>query len=56
MTKEYATQKIVIAGTGFAGVWSALSAARAVAFAGKEDTVEIIVVSPTPNLAIPPRL
>lgn len=50
------TQHIVIAGSGFAGTWSALSAARAVALAGKEREVEITVVSPTPNLCIRPRL
>ena len=49
-------QKIVIAGSGFAGMWSALSAARAVSLAGKEREVEITVVSPTPNLHIRPRL
>lgn len=50
------TQHIVIAGSGFAGTWSALSAARAVALAGQEREVAIIVVSPTPNLHIRPRL
>ena len=50
------TQKIVIAGSGFAGMWAALSAARAVSIAAKEDDVDIIVVSPTPNIVIRPRL
>ncbi|WP_430417996.1 NAD(P)/FAD-dependent oxidoreductase [Methylibium petroleiphilum] len=50
------TQKIVIAGSGFAGTWSAISAARAVSLAGREDDVEILVVSPTPHLHIRPRL
>ncbi len=50
------TQKIVIAGSGFAGTWAAISAARAVSLAGKENAVEITVVSPTPNLHIRPRL
>ncbi|KHK88908.1 NAD(P)/FAD-dependent oxidoreductase [Novosphingobium malaysiense] len=50
------SQKIVIAGTGFAGVWAALSATRAIALASKEEAVEVIVVSPTPNLVIRPRL
>jgi len=49
-------QKIVIAGSGFAGVWAALSAARALALAGKQDEVDIFVVSPAPNLVIRPRL
>jgi len=49
------TKKIVIAGSGFAGMWAAVSAARAVALAGRTD-VEISVVSPSPNLTIRPRL
>jgi NADH:ubiquinone reductase (H+-translocating) len=48
-------QKIVIAGSGFAGMWAAISAARAVSLAGKCGEVEIIIVSPTPNLHIRPR-
>ena len=49
-------KKIVIAGSGFAGMWAAISAARAVALAGRETDVEITVVSPTPSLVIRPRL
>ncbi|MFV0276437.1 MAG: FAD-dependent oxidoreductase, partial [Parahaliea sp.] len=48
-------RNIVIAGAGFAGMWSALSAARAVALAGKENAVAITVVSPRPRLEIRPR-
>lgn len=47
--------RIVIAGSGFAGVWAALSAARAVELADRQD-VEVIVVSPSPTLVIRPRL
>ncbi len=50
------TQKIIIAGSGFAGLWAALSAARAVALAEREGDVEVVVVSPTPNVHIRPRL
>jgi len=50
------SQHIVIAGSGFAGVWSALSAARAVALAGRSDTIRISVISPSPQLVIRPRL
>lgn len=50
------TQKIVIAGSGFAGFWAAVSAMRAVSLAGKEGAVEVTMVSPTPNLTIRPRL
>lgn len=47
---------IVIAGSGFAGTWAALSAARAVSLAGRSDTVDITIVSPEPALHIRPRL
>ncbi len=50
------TQKIVIAGSGFAGFWAAVSAMRAVSLAGKEEEVEVTMVSPTPNVTIRPRL
>ena len=49
-------QTILIAGTGFAGVWAALSATRAIALAGREDDVEVVVVSPSPTMVIRPRL
>jgi NADH:ubiquinone reductase (H+-translocating) len=50
------SQKIVIAGSGFAGLWSALSAARAVELAGKSKDVEVVVISPSPTLVVRPRL
>lgn len=50
------TKNIIIAGSGFAGMWAAISAARAVALAGKEGEVAITVVSPTPSVTIRPRL
>lgn len=49
-------QRVVVAGSGFAGMWSALSAARAVDLAGKSKEIEVIVVSPSPTLVIRPRL
>lgn len=49
------TQQIVIAGSGFAGLWAALSAARAVELASRAD-VEVVVVSPSPTLVVRPRL
>lgn len=49
-------QNIVIAGSGFAGVWAALAAARAVSQAGREGEVAITVVSPSAELHIRPRL
>jgi NADH dehydrogenase len=48
-------QNIVVAGSGFAGMWAAISAARAVSLAGKSSEVEITIVSPTPNIHIRPR-
>lgn len=48
--------KIVIIGAGFAGVWSALSAQRLLKLTGKEDKVEILVISPEPSLVMRPRL
>lgn len=47
--------EILIAGSGFSGMWSAISAARAVSLAGREDDVNITIVSPSPNLHIRPR-
>ncbi|WP_296952995.1 NAD(P)/FAD-dependent oxidoreductase [uncultured Massilia sp.] len=49
-------QEIVIAGSGFAGTWAALAAARAVALAGREDGIGITVVSPQAALHMRPRL
>ncbi len=50
------TKDIVIAGSGFAGMWAAISAARAIALAGREKDVRVTIVSPSANLAIRPRL
>ncbi|KAJ6576851.1 hypothetical protein B0H10DRAFT_2168415 [Mycena sp. CBHHK59/15] len=52
-----ASQKIVIVGAGFAGMWAALSAARKLDLASKADgSVEIILIAPEPVLYIRPRL
>jgi NADH dehydrogenase len=49
--------QILIVGTGFAGMWSALAAARLRHLEGKSpEDVEISVISPQPNLHIRPRL
>jgi len=51
------SKKIVIIGSGFAGVWSALGAARVLDGAGQaEGAVEIVLVSPQPVLHMRPRL
>ena len=54
-------KRIVILGGGFAGVWGAIGAARALADAGRADAggegaVEIALVNPDPWLVIRPRL
>ncbi|PLB36634.1 NAD(P)/FAD-dependent oxidoreductase [Aspergillus candidus] len=48
--------KIVIIGTGFAGVWSALSARSLIDQANKASEFEILVVAPEPVLVMRPRL
>lgn len=50
------SQKILIVGGGFAGIWSALGAARVLNNNGKSDSVEIALISPEPILHLRPRL
>lgn len=49
------TQRILVIGAGFAGVWSALSAARAADLEGRTNDVEIVVLAPEPTIGIRPR-
>ncbi|OAA70419.1 NADH dehydrogenase, FAD-containing subunit [Cordyceps fumosorosea ARSEF 2679] len=49
-------QRILIIGTGFAGLWSALSAKRLLQLHNKENAVEVVVVAPEPSLVVRPRL
>lgn len=49
-------QRIVVAGGGFAGLWAALAAARAVELAGASARVRIVLLSPDPWLVLRPRL
>lgn len=49
------SQRIVVIGAGFAGMWSALSAARLLDAYGRTD-VEITLVAPDPHLHVRPRL
>lgn len=49
------TQQLVIAGSGFAGTWAAIAAARARALAEREAAIAITVISPAPELHIRPR-
>lgn len=51
------THRIAIIGSGFAGTWAALSAARARAQSGRSrHDLQITVISPQPMLVIRPRL
>jgi NADH dehydrogenase len=55
MTRE--PQRILIIGAGFAGLWSALAAARRLHLEGDPDRpVEVALVAPQPVLTIRPRL
>lgn len=48
-------EKIVIIGSGFAGMWSALSAARLIHLHNRDD-IDVIVLAPKPELCVRPRL
>ncbi|MDC5463609.1 FAD-dependent oxidoreductase [Acinetobacter baumannii] len=50
------SKRIIIAGSGFAGLWAALAAQRAIHLALQEQNVEVMMVSPSPNVGIRPRL
>ncbi len=50
------SKRIVIAGSGFAGLWAALAAQRAIHLASQEQNIEVVMVSPSPNVGIRPRL
>ncbi|KAF1369087.1 NAD(P)/FAD-dependent oxidoreductase [Yokenella regensburgei] len=47
-------QRILIVGSGFAGMWAAVSAAR-LAWVNQNDTLEVTVLSPQPELRVRPR-
>ncbi|MBP2543176.1 NAD(P)/FAD-dependent oxidoreductase [Acinetobacter guillouiae] len=50
------SKRIIIAGSGFAGLWAALAAQRAIHLAAQEQNIEVLMVSPSPNVDIRPRL
>lgn len=50
------SKKILIVGSGFAGFWGALGAARLLANEGRTAEVEIALLSPEPVLYMRPRL
>jgi NADH dehydrogenase len=49
-------ERLVVVGAGFAGVWAALAASRAIRDEGKDGAVEVVVVAPNQDLVIRPRL
>jgi len=50
------TERILIVGAGFAGMWSALGAARLLDVAGRSDgSIEVAVIAPEPALHLRPR-
>ncbi len=49
------SERIVIVGAGFAGMWAALSAARALDIAKRSNSVEIALIAPQPEIRIRPR-
>lgn len=50
------SKRIIIAGSGFAGLWAALAAQRAIHLASHPQNIEVVMVSPSPNVDIRPRL
>ena len=50
------SKRIIIAGSGFAGLWATLAAQRAIHLASQEQNIEVVMVSPSPNVDIRPRL
>ncbi|EPF88089.1 NADH dehydrogenase [Acinetobacter gyllenbergii] len=50
------SKRIIIAGSGFAGLWAALAAQRAIHLAAQQQNIEVLMISPSPNVDIRPRL
>jgi glycine/D-amino acid oxidase-like deaminating enzyme len=50
------TQRILVIGAGFAGMWSALGAARLTILTGHEGDLEVALIAPQPDLHVRPRL
>jgi NADH:ubiquinone reductase (H+-translocating) len=49
-------KRIIVVGSGFAGMWSALSAARALHHGGNANgAIEIVLIAPEPALHVRPR-
>ncbi|SAK40598.1 FAD-dependent pyridine nucleotide-disulfide oxidoreductase [Caballeronia glebae] len=49
------SKRILVIGAGFAGMWSALSAARLIDQHGRTD-IEVVLIAPEPHLHVRPRL
>lgn len=49
-------QRILVIGAGFAGLWSALAAARRLELEGKNGLIEVTLIAPDPILTLRPRL
>jgi len=49
-------QRILIIGAGFAGLWSALAAARRLSLEGNGSVIEVALIAPEPILTMRPRL
>lgn len=50
------SKRIIIAGSGFAGLWAALAAQRAIHLTSQQQNIEVVIISPNPNVDIRPRL
>lgn len=49
-------RRILVIGAGFAGLWSALAAARRIELEGKDAAIEVTLIAPEPVLTMRPRL
>lgn len=54
--QRFKHQRILVIGAGFAGLWSALAAARKVDADGRTEFIEVAVLAPRSVLTIRPRL
>lgn len=51
------SKRILVVGAGFAGMWSALGAARLLDIANKTgEQIEVVLIAPEPMLHVRPRL
>ncbi|KAL1851977.1 hypothetical protein Daus18300_012400 [Diaporthe australafricana] len=50
------SNRIIIIGAGFAGLWSALSAKRLINLRNRADSIKVLVIAPEASLVLRPRL